>query len=340
MATTAAPKVVRVFMVDDTKHGFGVTDENTTAAQLIKSIATKIGLKDDNHFALFEIKGEEERCLGPDEKPVMVSDKLSTSTSLKNSFEPSSTVPEQRLVFKKKIFVRDEDELDSREYDYVAKHLLYIQAHHNVIEGEYPCTVEDAWKLGGLQMQVIYGNHNSETHVTGFFGPNLNKFVPKPLLPLKTSKEWETLILKSHSQRKGLPSEDAETEYLNIVKSWSYYGTKYFKNCRTISKNKQLPQKVMIGVNLDGIVLANYKDKEQQFGIYYFTDLLLWTTTHNGAAPGTFTFEVAGPNNEPVKYSFETKHADAINDLVQSYVDVLINMIKLDIGHETASPRE
>jgi len=331
-------KVVRVFMVDETKHGF-VTDDNTTAAQLIKEISNKIGLKEDTHFALFEVKGEEERCLGPEEKPVFIAERWSPMVPMKSSMDPTSNnMGDQRFVFKKKIFVRDEDEQDSRDYDKVARHLLYIQAHSSVIEGEYPCSQEDAWKLAGLQMQVIYGNYNAETHVPGFFGQNLNNFIPKPLLSLKPAKEWEALIFKSHLQRKGLPSDEAETEYLNIVKSWPYYGTKYFKQCR-ILKNKQLPQKVMIGINLDGIVLASNKDKEQQIGLYYFTDLLSWSTSHAGAQ-STFTFEVAGQTNEPVKFVFETKDADAINDLVQNYVDVLINMIKNDIGHETASPRE
>jgi len=291
---------------------------------------------------LFEVRGEEERCLATEEKPAAVVDRWAQliPASLKNSApDPTGNVGELRLVFKKKIFVRDEDEQDTRDYDKVAKHLLYIQALHSVIEGEYPCTADDAVKLAGLQMQVIYGNHVPDTHMPGFFGQNLSSFVPKPLMPLKPAKDWEPLILKAHMQRKGLPPEEAETEYLNIVKSWPLYGTKYFKNCKTTSKNKMLPQKVMIGVNLDGIVLANYKDKEQQIGVFFFTDLLSWSTTHSGAA-GTFSFEVTGPNGEIVKYSFETKHADAINDLVQSYVDVLINMIKLDIGHETASPRE
>jgi len=332
-------KVVRVFMVDETKHGF-VTDDNTTAAQLIKEISNKIGLKEDTHFALFEVKGEEERCLGPEEKPVFIAERWSPMVPMKSSMDPTSNNigDQRRFVFKKKIFVRDEDEQDSRDYDKVARHLLYIQAHSSVIEGEYPCSQEDAWKLAGLQMQVIYGNYNADTHVPGFFGQNLNNFIPKPLLPLKPAKEWEALIFKSHLQRKGLPSDEAETEYLNIVKSWPYYGTKYFKQCR-ILKNKQLPQKVMIGINLDGIVLASNKDKEQQIGLYYFTDLLSWSTSHAGAQ-STFTFEVAGQTNEPVKFVFETKDADAINDLVQNYVDVLINMIKNDIGHETASPRE
>jgi len=340
---TTGKKVVRVFMVDETtKHGF-VIEEQTTSAQLIKDVAVKIGLKEDNHFALFEVRGEDERCLSPEEKPAAVVDRWAQliPSSLKSSAEPlSSNLGEFRLVFKKKIFVRDEDEQDTRDYDKVAKHLLYIQALHSVIEGEYQCSPDDAVKLAGLQMQVIYGNYSADTHMPGFFGQNLTSFVPKPLMPLKPSKEWEILILKAHMIRKGMQAEEAETEYLNIVKSWPLYGTKYFKNCKLITKNKQLPQKVNIGVNLDGIVLANYKDKEQQLGVYYFTDLLSWSTTHNSAQSSTFTFEVGGPNCEPVKYSFETKHADAINDLVQSYVDVLINMIKLDIGHETASPRE
>jgi hypothetical protein len=338
---TTGKKVVRVFMVDETKHGFGV-DEHATSAQLIKEVAVKIALKEDQHFALFEVRGDEERCLAADEKPAAVVERWAQlmPSTLKNSADPTNNnLGEFRLVFKKKIFVRDEDESDSRDYDKVAKHLLYIQALHSVIEGEYTCTPEDAVKLAGLQMQVIYGNYNASTHMPGFFGQNLSSFVPKPLMPLKPTKEWELLIVASHKIRTGMSSEEAEMEYLNIVKSWPLYGTKYFKNCKLTTKNKLLPQKVNIGVNLDGIVLANHKDKEQQLGVYYFTDLLSWSTTHNGAQ-STFTFEVAGQNNEPVKYTFETKHAEAINDLVQSYVDVLINMIKLDIGHETASPRE
>jgi len=327
-------------MVDETKHGI-LVEENTTALQLAATISNKIGLVDYSHFALFEIKGEEERCLAPDERPVFISERWSSpQISLKSSVDVSNgSFMENRLMFKKKIFVRDEDEQDVKDHDKVAKHLLYLQAHNSVIEGEYPCSWEDAVRLAVLHTQIIYNDHNPTTHIPGFFGPNIVNFIPKPLLQSKPTKEWEALIFKGHMSKRGLPSEEAETEYLNIVKAWPHYGTKYFKNCRVLSKTK-LPQKVMIGVNLDGIVLANNKDKEQMLGTHMYTDLLSWThSTQNGAA-NTFTFEVSSNGSDPVKYSFETRHADAINDLVQTYVDVLVYMIKLDIGHETASPRE
>jgi len=334
-------KIVRVYTVDETKHGLMI-DDNTSTLQLINTIAKKINLKDESHFAIFEVKGEEERCLGPDEKPVAIGERwCQNNPSLKNSMDSPTNVPtpgEPRLVFKKKLFVRDEDEPESKDYDKVAKHMLYMQALHSVIAGEYPCSVEDAVRLAALQMQVIYGDHNPSNHVSGFFGQNVSSFIPKPLLVQKPGKEWESLIFKGHVNKKGLPAEDAENEYLCIVKAWQHYGTKYFKNCRTISKNKSLPPKVMIGINVDGIVLANPKEKQQQYGTYAYTDLLSWTSTQSGAQ-GTFSFEF-GTANDSTKFSFETKHADAINDLVQSYVDVLIQMIKLDIGNETASPRE
>jgi len=338
---TTGKKLVRVYTVDETKHGF-VVDENISAAQLSKEVAKKIGLNDvDSHYAIFETRGIEERCLSLDEKPVLISEKWSpTATLLKSSVDPSNNSgAEFRLVFKKKIFSRGEDEPDAKEYDVVDKHMLYIQALHDVIEGEYPCSPEDAIKLAALQTQVIYGDHNPTAHIPGFFGPSLCNFIPKSLMPQKPAKEWEALVFKAHLGKKGLPAGDAETDYLNIVKAWPHYGTKYFKNCRPLSKNK-LPQKVMIGVNLDGIIIANNKDKDQSFNTYYYADLLSWSTSHNNGAQSTFTFEVCSTNNnDSTKYVFETRHADAINDLVQSYVDVLIQMIRMDIG-ETTSPRD
>jgi len=336
--TTTTKKLVRVYMVDETKHGLMI-DENTTAQQLAANISQKIGLTDYSHFAIFEVKGDEERCLAPEEKPGYLSDRWSPQIPLKASVEVGAgSSTENRLVFKKKIFVRDEDEQDVKDFDKVAKHMLYLQAHHSVIDGEYPCSVEDALKLAALQTQVIYGDHNPSNHVPGFFGANVSNFIPKQILPAKSTKEWEALIFKGHMAKKGLPTDEAETEYLNTVKAWPHYGTKYFQNCRLGGKHK-LPAKVMIGVNLDGIVLTNNKDKNDILGNYLYTDLLSWTTSSQNAL-SQFSFEVSIGGSDPIKYVFDTKHAEAINDLVQSYVDVLIYMIKLDIGHETVSPRE
>ena len=42
--------------------------------------------------------------------------------------------------------------------DPVAKDLVYIQAVHDVVASVYNVTQEEALKLAGLQVQVVYGN--------------------------------------------------------------------------------------------------------------------------------------------------------------------------------------
>jgi len=314
-------------------YGFGI-DTHTTATQLCELAAKKVGLVDHSQFAIYEVKNDEERCLSADDWPCSIVEKWSPASLSKNGSE-TSAASESRLVFKKKIFVRDEDEQD-KSCDLAERQMLYIQALHNVIDGEYPCTVEEAEKLAALHTQVTCGDHNPTTHIPGYFGPqNLSNFIPKPLMSLKPTKEWESRIFKLHQNYKGVGGEDAKNMYLSIVKGWSYYGTQYFKNCRNISKSKALPPKVMIGVNVDGIVLASSKEKKDQVGCFLFTDLISWSS-QNGPC-GTFSFECGSPNDS-TKYSFETKYAWAISDLIQSYVDVLVQAIKLDI--ETSSPKE
>ncbi len=57
----------------------------------------------------------------------------------------------------------------------------------------------------------------------------------------------------------GKTAEEAKTEYLDIVKQWPFYGTTFYPPCKTL-KSPNLPAKVIIGVNAEGILLLK-KDK-------------------------------------------------------------------------------
>lgn len=144
-----------------------------------------------------------------------------------------------------------------------------------MIESEYPCTAEDTIKLAGLQVQIVYGDHKASNHVVGFLTcdtvclpcapntprrQNLKQFVPRELFGQKKPNEWESAILKQHSTRHGTSAEDAKSEYLSIVKQWPFYGTTFFPPCKNVS-SKKLPQKVVIGVNAEGILLLKPKEK-------------------------------------------------------------------------------
>jgi hypothetical protein len=303
-----AKKVVRVHFMDDSIKAFAI-DENATTEQLKATVVEKIGMKEDSCFAIFEKKDGWERCLEPDEKPCEL-------MALWNNESNGNPKSQCCFVFKKKIFLRD----DEREMqDVTAKHHVYIQALHSVIESEYPCSVEDAIKLAGLQVQIVYGDHKPGIHVPGFLTANLKQFVPKDLFATKKPNEWETLVFKAHALNAGKSEEDAKSEYLDIVKQWPFYGTTFYPPCRTLA-TKKIPSKVIIGVNAEGILLLK-KDKEL-VSTHPFTEICSWASSST-----TFAFEF-GSQTESQKYTFETKQGAIIAACIQTYIDILVQMLK------------
>jgi len=303
-----AKKVVRIHFMDDSIKAFAI-DENSSADNLKATIVEKISLKEDSCFAIFEKKDGWERCLEPDEKPCEL-------MALWNNETNGNSKNVSAFVFKKKIFLRD----DEREMgDPVAKHHVYIQALHSVIESEYPCSVEDAIKLGGLQVQITYGDHKAQTHTVGFLSANLKQFIPKDLFSQKKPNDWEALLFKAHALNAGKSEEDAKSEYLDIVKQWPFYGTTFYPPCKTIG-NKRIPSKVIIGVNAEGILLLK-KDKEL-VSTHPFTEICSWASSST-----TFAFEF-GSQSESQKYTFETKQGAIIAATIQTYIDILVQMLK------------
>ena len=65
--------------------------------------------------------------MDPEEKPCELAMEWGSSTDKKKE--------EPKLLFKKKIFLRDDD---TEVKDTVARHYIYIQALYSVIESEYP----------------------------------------------------------------------------------------------------------------------------------------------------------------------------------------------------------
>jgi len=316
-------KVVRVHFMDDSCRAFAV-EETTTSEQLKATIVERIELKEDACFALFEKKDGWERCLEPEEKPCELMALWTEAVKTPKSKEGKESLKEApfAFIFKKKIFLRD----DEREMqDPVARHLVYIQAVYNVVESEFPCSVDDAIKLAALQVQVVYGDHKFGTHVVGFLTQNLKQYLPRELFSTKKPAEWETAIFKAHSQLVGKSAEEAKLDYLDIVKQWPFYGTTLFPPCKSSGKQKT-PSKVIIGVNAEGILLLK-KDKDL-VSTHPFTEICSWASSST-----TFAFEF-GNQTESLKYTFETKQGAIIAANIQTYIDILVQMLKNGSGED------
>lgn len=315
-------KVVRVHFMDDSCRAFAV-EENTTAEQLKATIVERIELKEEACFAMFEKKDGWERCLEPDEKPCELMS-LWTDNGKGKTKEGKESLKEANFafIFKKKIFLRD----DERELgDPVAKHLVYIQALYSIIESEYMITIEEAVKLAGLQVQIVYGDHKAGTHVVGFLTQNLKQYVPKELYGSKRPAEWESMIFKVHVQYSGKSAEEAKSDYLDLVKQNPFYGSTFFPPCKSAGKQKT-PTKVIIGVNAEGILLLK-KDKEL-VSSHPFTEICSWASSST-----TFAFEF-GSQTESQKYTFETKQGAIIAATIQTYIDILVQMLKNGSGDD------
>lgn len=303
----ATKKVVRVHFIDKSCKALAI-DTSHTAADLRDIVIERIGLKEDACFALFEKRDDWEKCLEPDDKPADLM--LQWDKMDKKKEEPV-------FLFKKKIFLKDDD----REMeDPVAKDLVYKQALASVISSEYPCTSDDAIKLAGFQFQIVYGDHNPQFHVPKFLLPSLKDFVPKSVYSSRKPQEWEAAILKQHETLMGKSAEDCKTDYLNVVKQWAFYGTTFYPPCKSVG-NKNIPSKyVIIGVNYEGIRLL--KKNKDLISEHLFTEICSWASSS-----GTFAFEF-GNQNESQKYTFETKQGAIIASTIQTYIDILVQMLK------------
>jgi len=145
------------------------------------------------------------------------------------------------------------------------------------------------------------------------------------LFSSKKPNDWEALILKQHSllclQQKPLSAEEAKLEYIEFVRSFEHYGTTFFPPCKTVN-NRILPSKVTIGVNYEGIKTFKIKTKDAYITKHLFTDIYSWSSSAS-----TFAFEY-GTQYESTKFTFETKHGAIIASTIQTYIDMLVQLLK------------
>jgi len=104
----------------------------------------------------------------------------------------------------------------------------------------------------------------------------------------------------------------------------------FFPPCRSIA-NKNIPGKVIIGVNSQGISLLKAKTKEL-ISEHLFTEICSWASSS-----GTFAFEF-GNQSESQKYQFDTKQGAIIASTIQTYIDILVQKLRVgDDDDETDS---
>ncbi|OWZ16052.1 hypothetical protein PHMEG_00010214 [Phytophthora megakarya] len=303
----------------------------TTSRDLAGLVAHKLGVYHEKAFALFEINGDGEEILIPDNERVMdlyaewerthidVTDpkqKKQKNNNLKSPMGSTTKIPDvegYHLTYKAYLWVHVDDETAADIG------LYYLQAVHNVLNGRYVCDLDVAVELAGYQLYCE--RDKDETPALNDIIRDIHEYIPDPLLSSSNRTALGEQVLSSYetfvNSWCAQSTQQARLAYLRLCKRQSFYGLTLYqvKNSRHLAK---LPTRVIVAINDMGISILD-ADSDKVLALFPYADIASW-----GYSANSFVFNVVRGSDE-AEYSFKTvQQGKSINDNVAAYVNYII----------------
>lgn len=297
-----------------------------TAADAVMSLASKLGLRNTDGWALFEVVPEGERVLRNHD---YVADVLTLweirarsenkSSSANNSALPNSPSVDSistncRFVFKKRLF-QNTNEIPR---DTVEVTLLYAQAVHSVVRlDEFPVSERIALQLAGLQAQVLMGDFvegriRNYEDVENYISARVRRTAGH------SSMEWAVKISDAHRLHGyGKSPIVAKVWYLSLVMQYPLYGAALFpvqyKGVLAIFGNMPL----LLGVHSSALLIVAASDKKV-LATHKYSDIETMTIYPTESLL-TLKLYKETPEGSNKCLTFETMQKEEIASLVASY---------------------
>jgi len=219
-------------------------------------------------------------------------------------------------------------------------HLLYVTTVKQIVGEVYPITRNDARDFASLQLQVTYGDHNSEKHKPGF--ADLTTMVPAPFLNIKPKEEQKKFfaeIYRDHKKLKGCKDNVAKQRYIQLARSLKTYGFTFYhsqlqtekvevKRSLLGKKQEQLVkqlQKVTFGISLSFFCLYD-ADTNQFTQKIPFTEMKAWNAVGDVC---TIDFLMSTKDgNQEVVYTLITPEAEPIVATIAGYINIILKIRK------------
>lgn len=211
---------------------------NTTGKQLFDQVVKTIGLREIWFFGLqyTDSKG------------------YSTWLKLNKKVLNQDVKKETPLPFKFRAKFYPEDVAEEIIQD-ITLRLFYLQVKNGILSDEIYCPPETSVLLASYATQAKYGDHNKDTHKSGFLANE--RLLPQRVLDQHkmTKEEWEERIITWYAEHRGMLREDAMMEYLKIAQDLEMYGVNYFD-----IKNKKGTE-LWLGVDALGLNIYEKEDR-------------------------------------------------------------------------------
>ncbi|KAK4336843.1 hypothetical protein RND71_044166 [Anisodus tanguticus] len=260
-----------------------------TASDALHCLAQRLGLKNMEGWSLFElnttnnlekfVRGHEyiadiiarweqkakESALEKDNSIYGTAIRYGTlgRAGLNNSIYNLESNLSYKFIMRKRLFK------NIREIppDPIEVNLLYAQAVHSVVKkDDFPVSERIALQLAGLQAQVNLGEYNSKRSLQHY--SNIQSYLCKRVISRKqpnnqAKPDWASQIAEAHRiYGNGKSDLISKVWYLSVVMQYPLYGCSLFNVIYKGFHQLQAGQnKILLGVNSEGVILANCSDK-------------------------------------------------------------------------------
>lgn len=227
-------------------------DSASTSEEILKQIATTIGLKDKFGFSLFVSLYDKVMSLGSEKDHIM--DAISQCEQYAKEKGQQERACPWRLFMRKEIFTPWHNPTE----DPVATNLIYHQVMKGFKVGEYRCpTEEDTASLIAMQYYVENGEQINKT----VLHTRLGEYVPAYLVKQGQHNvgQWENKIISTFSNlifvKQHLPSQQAKEAVVKYaLSSWPILFSRFYEAIQI--HGPALPKKNMIiAVNHTGLYI-------------------------------------------------------------------------------------
>ncbi|KAE8607341.1 hypothetical protein XENTR_v10011146 [Xenopus tropicalis] len=225
-------------------------------------------------------------------------------------------------------------------------YLLYEEAKYNVLDGRYPCDVEDCELLGGLACRLELGPYNQNEHTPATIRPKLDSLFPPYLCKKRNGffttfknkggrqASFEQTVLNTYKEVKESSACTEEQamknhyrEYLKKCHELPYYGCAFFHG--VVDKpaqgflNRSGRKPVSVAINLEGVSVIDRKEKHILISLTY--PELSWDHTYPDEEEHILWLEFDGdaegtPVNKLLK--IYSKQAELMSGLIEYCIEL------------------
>lgn len=222
--------VARIQLLNNEFVEFTLSVEST-GQESLEAVAQRLELREITYFSLWYYNKQNQRRWVDLEKPLK-------KQLDKHALEPT-------VYFGVVFYVPSVSQLQQE----ITRYQYYLQLKKDVLEGNLPCTLEQAIQLAGLAVQADFGDFDQ--YESQDF---LQKFALLPVGWLQDEKLLEEAAQKVallHQKYRGLTAPEAEMLYMQEVERMDGYGEESYP-----AKDSQ-GSDISIGACLDGIFVKH-----------------------------------------------------------------------------------